>query len=431
MRSTPRTRSKNSPFLLGVTEKTLDNGLHLAAKQLPLLVPNIRTSLGEPGAVHVLLTFSAGSIFETEQELGYTHLVEHVLAERLERLAPHLLIHAITSHARTDFHCTVTPGSVRQLIKFLSTCFDPIAKTELDRAKAPILREIVQQESAEDAAEIKFYRSLLGKKLSRSQLGTLEGIRNAAIEDVKAFHARHFYPANAQLFLAGNIPENTMALVENHLSPYPSPGGPLTPQFDRHTKLKKEKGDRYISHQQAAYLLRDDGESDAVIRIVMNAPNTSHKGYYAALLSGTLLQHRLFKRLRADGRIYSLTVEYRMTGNRGYYEIDGRLRAADLEDGIADIFSTMDKMKKKITRKELALVKEQYFLDLNRHLSDFAGQLNYLQLWVQHRISPEDIMEWLLRIEPQEVQRIAQTFFPSRYADPSYRMIIRTCKSEW
>ncbi len=216
----------------------LPNGLRFAVKRNG--VP--------PGQVAIRIAVDVGSLHEQESEMGYAHLLEHLLfreskyvpdgeAKRIwQRFGATFGsdTNAQTSPTQTVYKLDlpqVTAANLDESMKILSGMMAaPIfTATGVDAEKQVVVAEKRESEGPRmdmiEAANEHFYR---GQRLAiRPVIGTNETLMAATPESVGAFHARWYRPENVVISIAGDLPiADLEKVVVKHFSDWSAEGTP-------------------------------------------------------------------------------------------------------------------------------------------------------------------------------------------------------------
>ncbi|KAJ7516395.1 hypothetical protein O6H91_22G056800 [Diphasiastrum complanatum] len=188
----------------------LDNGLRYVI--LPNKVP--------PNRFEAHMEMHVGSVDEAEHEQGIAHMIEHVAflgSKKREKL----LGTGARSNAYTDFHHTVfhvhspvtAQGSNEPLLPLVLDALHEIAfkpkflLSRIEKERRAILSELQMMNTIEYRVDCQLLQQLHSENLLgyRFPIGLEEQIKNWDPETIKAFHERWYYPANATLFIVGDI----------------------------------------------------------------------------------------------------------------------------------------------------------------------------------------------------------------------------------
>ncbi|XP_074560219.1 LOW QUALITY PROTEIN: stromal processing peptidase, chloroplastic [Curcuma longa] len=161
-----------------------------------------------------------GSIDEEEDEQGIAHMIEHVAflgSKKREKL----LGTGARSNAYTDFHHTVfhihspttTKDSHADLVPSVLDALNEIAfhpkflPSRVEKERRAILSELQMMNTIEYRIDCQLLQHLHSEnKLSkRFPIGLEEQIKKWEPEKIQKFHERWYFPANATLYLVGDI----------------------------------------------------------------------------------------------------------------------------------------------------------------------------------------------------------------------------------
>ncbi|CAI0397673.1 unnamed protein product [Linum tenue] len=216
----------------------LKNGLRYLI--LPNKVP--------PNRFEAHMEVHAGSIDEEEDEQGIAHMIEHVAflgSKKREKL----LGTGARSNAYTDFHHTVfhihspttNKGADGDLLPSVLDALNEIAfqpkflAARVEKERRAILSELQMMNTIEYRVDCQLLQHLHSEnKLSkRFPIGLAEQIKKWDADKIRKFHERWYYPANATLYIVGDIDNVSMTINqietvfeqagENEAAPTPAP----------------------------------------------------------------------------------------------------------------------------------------------------------------------------------------------------------------
>ena len=205
---------------------TLKNGLRIIGER----IPHFRS-------VSVGFWVGSGSQYETPDEAGLSHFLEHMvfkgtekrttrqIAEEMDKVGGQL--NAFTSKECTCFYAKVVDEHLPLAMDVLSDLvtapiFDP---AELEKEKGVVIEEInMSADDPEDSVhELLMLANYGDQPVARPILGTEEKIAAYSPEDLRAYWKKMYRPQNTVLALAGNYDWNTVvALAEKLLDKWSS-----------------------------------------------------------------------------------------------------------------------------------------------------------------------------------------------------------------
>jgi len=208
---------------------TLKNGLAY------VILPNASPA----GRFEAHLEVFAGSADERDDQQGIAHLVEHV-AYMGSRKRERLFGTGSQTNAYTDFHHTVfyaccpdeapqPEGALNQLLlgrggsPMLPRALDALCEVlqaqflpaRVEKERAAVLSEMSMVNTIEYRVECQILRTLHAENAlaRRFPIGLEDQIKNWSVEDVVAFHAEHYRPDNALLYVVGDVKADDVELA--------------------------------------------------------------------------------------------------------------------------------------------------------------------------------------------------------------------------
>jgi zinc protease len=194
--------------LAGLTKIKLPNGVSAIIKE---------SNRAPVAAVQVWV--KAGSSYETDDEAGITHLIEHMifkgtkkrgageLARTIESIGGS--INAYTSLDYTVYHCEVPSRFLAEAMDVLSdavlnSSFDP---AELAREKKVVLEEMKMREDMPAAALSELLMAVSYKRhpYGRPVIGFTRTVESFTRQDILNYMARRYRPENIHVIVAGDI----------------------------------------------------------------------------------------------------------------------------------------------------------------------------------------------------------------------------------
>jgi predicted Zn-dependent peptidase len=159
-----------------------------------------------------------GSSTELDDELGYFHIIEHMLfkgtrkrtsrqiVEAIEKVGG--AINAVTSREYTSYYVSLIRDELPLALDILSDMvYNPVLKnSDLELEKRVIVEEIKSYEdSPEDFLYDEYYHEIFGgHPLGRNIAGTKESVLNVTESKLKKFYKKHYLPENLILSVSGN-----------------------------------------------------------------------------------------------------------------------------------------------------------------------------------------------------------------------------------
>jgi predicted Zn-dependent peptidase len=171
----------------------------------------------------------AGSMYETSDESGITHFLEHVSIRNVNKAMDGGLyalldregieFNASTYYEMIQFYMNGSMGKFRACSDVLSELFSPIIldKAEIDAERKRIKAEI--READDRSSLLAFTNSLVhkGTSLSASITGTLSGVSKISAGRLERYRQRIFTRDNLFVYITGNFSEEDLSYLVSRL----------------------------------------------------------------------------------------------------------------------------------------------------------------------------------------------------------------------
>lgn len=169
--------------------------------------------------VSINICVRVGSRFETEQEAGICHLIEHMLFKGTERLGAGEVakrieanggdVNAYTSFDETVYYCTLASRHFEAGLDILSdavlnSVFDP---DELGREKEVVIEEILRSKDSPGKvlSEAMFQKAFPTHNYGRPIIGFQETVKGFSRDKILDFYRSWYVPENLVVVMAGDF----------------------------------------------------------------------------------------------------------------------------------------------------------------------------------------------------------------------------------
>lgn len=223
---------------------TLPNGLRYA----------VRKNGVPPGQVSIRVRIDAGSLYETDDEQGYAHFMEHLVFRGSQYVADNEAkrtwqrlgatfgsdTNASTTFTQTVFKLdlpSATPETVDESLKILSGMMEaPTFDDKVVNSERPVV--LAEQREA-PGPQVRYGDAMraaifAGQPFaSRSPIGTTKTLNAATAASMRAFHDKWYRPERAVVIISGDIdPVVFEQLVDKNFSSWKGKGpNPADPDF--------------------------------------------------------------------------------------------------------------------------------------------------------------------------------------------------------
>lgn len=293
----------------------LDSGLRIVTEAMP----SVRSA-----ALGVFI--GVGSVAESHEEAGLSHLIEHMLFRGTPRYASleiDQIFDAMGAELNAGTGKESTSVYTRVLDRHLDRAFDVIAdmvwRPKFDATELDAEREIVLEEIAmyEDDPQDKVFDVLGGAvfgehPLGRAIIGRADVVAGTPATGLAAFHAARYVPGNVVVAAAGSVDHDQLVAMVRDSAPAARNGTvdvPSVVELQARSRFVRKDTEQYHVCLGAPGLARDD-ERRFALRILDN------------VLGGTS-SSRLFVEIREKRglayAVYSFAAQYAHTGQVGLY----------------------------------------------------------------------------------------------------------------
>ncbi len=294
----------------------LENGVRVVVKRMEGLL-----------SVTMGVLVGTGAAFETAEEDGISHFIEHMqykgtssrtafeISDAFDALGAQ--VNAFTGKDLTCFYAKATSDHAAEAFGLLADLFlnSTFPEEEMEREKGVVVEEInMNEDTPDDLCLDLLARAAFGtENYGRNILGTAENVRSFTREQMFSYKKKRYCPENIVLSFAGNISaKEGRALAERYF------GGMEKGTFEKRDKQVVFHTDSIFKKkpiEQAHFALcfptvpRDDALFPAVQLL-------------SAVLGGNM-SSRLFKRIREElglaYSVFSYTTHYLETGTFTVY----------------------------------------------------------------------------------------------------------------
>lgn len=205
-----------------VKQKTYPNGLRMIVKQLDGVF-----------SVSTGILVGAGSRYETPQNNGISHFIEHMMFKGTERRNAFEIsdaidsiggqINAFTTKENTCYYVKSTAEHTERAVEVLSDIFfnSVFDERELEKEKGVVIEEINMNEDAPEdlcfdmLAEAQFGKTGLGATI----LGPIENVSSFTKKDIYNYMQGLYHPENTVICYAGKITfDEAVALTDKYFA---------------------------------------------------------------------------------------------------------------------------------------------------------------------------------------------------------------------
>lgn len=398
------------------TQFKLDNGLVVALQNIPGYM------------IYAKLNVNYSVFHEKNSEQGMSHFLEHCLVtggsknytpQQANNLRDTGFMNAFTSLGKIQF---VADMLTEDFETWLDLTSDHIFNPRFDVQRVEGERKRVQREIADSKSGILYgYQKVFNKLFygnhpkGKEILGSSQVISNASVNLIKNFHASGFHPNNMDLILVGNLPENTLEIVEKYFGNFTS-GKDTRFTFPKLKPLQIREVIRApLPH---CINVENPDESCANISLDFRGPikQEAEADSVWALnqILGGDVSSRLYQILGLDkGLSYSFGATYDGSYNVGQIAVNAKVPAKRIGSAVDAIFNEIHKLKTELVDEEnIQRVKRKARYGLLKTLCSNEGFSHVLENYLEYGLTIDDLIKRYEAITPESVLAVANKYYP-------------------
>ncbi len=386
-----------------------------------ILVPQADTQ-----SVTVLVMYPVGSRYELEKMSGVSHYIEHLMFKGTKKRPSTLVLTREIDRLGAEYNAFTgkeyTAYYIKTDAKFTETALDILSDMlfnslfdakEMEREKGPIIEELRMYKDnpimrIDSLFEDLFYA---GCPLGRDIGGTEKHVKSFRRPEVLSYRDKYYGPNNMTIIVAGRMPENVNALVDNYFGREKSRGAPS----------RAFKPFCFGSEKRAERLILERKHTDQV-QIMLGFPGFKYTAEENAIMSvlntifGGSMSSRLFIQIRERrGLAYMIRSGDDHFRDTGYAYVRAGLEAKNINKAIDVVASEIRKlMTKGVTQRELEDGKTHIRGGLTLSMEDSSAQANWYahEFWFNDKIeTPEEKLAKVERVTRSDIQEIAKKVF--------------------
>ncbi|MGE5676018.1 MAG: M16 family metallopeptidase [Mycobacterium leprae] len=392
---------------------TLPSGLRVITESIPYV-----------RSASVGVWVGAGSSWETPQNMGISHLIEHMLfkgtpSRTARQIAQEIdgrggNLNAYTAKEQTCYYAKVLDEHLPVAIDVLAdmvlhSMFDP---NHLAKEKGVVVEEIKMYEDVPDDLVHDLFAAAMweGHALGRPIVGTEETVQSFTREQILGYCASHYIPSNIVIAAAGNVEHQQVVdlvarafdeLGQRSGSVPDWPAAPTDPQGPRSILRVKE-------HEQVHLV------------VGMKGLYQDHDDLYALHLLNTVLgggaSSRLFQEIREERAlaysVFSYQSSFQSTGNFAVYAGVSPKAVNEVLELILKEYRTMG--ENGLTAEELKAAKDQLKGEIMLGLESTSGRMTRLgrgELTRGRVLSPDEIVAKIDAVTLEGAAALAHRLF--------------------
>ncbi len=392
-----------------VERKVLQNGLTVVYEKIDY-VRSVSTGV----------FIKNGSVHESEDNLGISHFIEHMLFKgtnkrsakqiAVEMDAVGGVLNAYTTKEYTCYHTKILDTYFSLSTDILS---DMILNPKLSDSDIEMERNVVFEEIAmyEDAPEELVHDLFLeaawgaGAGIGAPTLGTHETLNLFTVDNIRAYMKKTYIPQNCVIAVTGNLPDGFMDIIEEQFGLWKSgeKENVLSFQQFKPTIITKSKDIEQIHFCIGFEAFNGDNEKNYDLLAFNN-------------IFGSSMSSDLFQKVREEkGLVYSIFSYLSNFVSMGAMVVSASMHPKNLGEVLNIIYDSIEKAKKhEILPERCFQAKEQlkgnYIMGLENVNSRMQSIGRSYLLYKKNR-SPEEVLKKIDNITYEGVCKVVDNVF--------------------
>ncbi len=399
-----------------MTKKILKNGLTAIVKE----------SHRAP-VVAVQIWVKAGSTYETEQQAGITHLIEHMIFKGSEKYPAGELastietlggtINAYTSYDYTVYHCVVPSDHLDTALEILQDAvFHPaIDPQELAREKEVVLEEMRMRN---DRPESRLFEELMRISYEKAPyrrpiIGYENTVKSFTRDDILNYMAQRYRPVHMAIVVTGDIDSRkAMKLIEQRFEKEPEKPGvkmifPEEP-VQQTIRFSREEMDC----QQAHLAISFSGLPS------FDSADTPTLDLLGALLSDGESSRLVLSLKNRKQLVTAIDAAAFTPAGPGLFEVSATLDPKNIEKALEEIFYQIYRIKfSEISQDELEKAKTQVvtsFVFAQETMEGEARKIGVFQMLTGDAANASKYIQQVQAVTPEDLKMAAIKYFKEK-----------------
>ncbi len=391
---------------------TLKNGLRI-----------ITAPMQGTQTVTVLVMTGVGSRYETKQEAGLSHFVEHILFKGTKKRPNTLAIseeldaiggsfNAYTGKSRTAYYAKSDSNHFNLILDVISDIYlnSKIENKEINRERGTILQEMAMYEDMPSQTVGDVFEKLLygNQRLGREIIGTKKAVKSFTRKDFVQYLKRFYTAKNTVICVAGKFDEKKELTK-------------IKKSFSKINLGEKEEFQKVVEKQNVPKLKIKDKKTDQTNLILgVRAYNAFHPDRYALKLLAVILGGNMSSRMFISVREKLGLAYYIQTGtdsyqDAGYLSTQAGVDHKKLPLVIESILKEYKNItQRKVSEKELQKAKDYIKGKTVMGLESSNAVAEFLinqETYRNEILTSEQIFTKLDKITVEDIQRLAKDIF--------------------
>ncbi len=331
--------------------------------------------------VYFDLSIKAGSRYESSENNGISHLVEHIFSKKIiDSLQKHSWIksyindnfYSYTNEDRTSYEFKILKNDLVKILQAISLVFK---KNDINKKEVFFEKEVIREELVEKEMDYFYnFNKIIKKKLYRNNslmydvLGSKRSLKKISLFDIKKFIDNFYVPENMILSICGDLDfHKTLNLLEK----INFPSSNKTTKQIINFKSYSYRGD------SIEIISKDKFKQGFFSWHVPYFNNLAEKNVKLEFLL-EILNNYLFYNLQQSFPLYSLDVNLRSFSDFADCYIEASLSSVKMVDFYTELYRLLEKFYRSFKEKDLKNYKEKKINSLLLTMDDPVESINMI-----------------------------------------------------
>lgn len=384
-------------------EKVLSNGIRVAAERVPYV-----------SSVSLGVWVGNGSRYETAEENGISHFIEHMVFKGTQNRSAHDIaiemdsvggqINAFTTRECTCFYAKTLGEYVDTSIDILSDMvFEPLLSADdMELERRVVLEEIAMYEdSPEDIVYDLFASTVWGDTpMGRTILGTPQTLENITPDIMREYMRTHYTSKNIVLAISGCFDDSIFDKLDE--------------KFGQRSISDSEVVSERVGYTKGSAFINRDFEQVQLVA-GFNGIDIYDESVYSLLVFnnvfGSGMSSRLFQNIREKrGLVYSVGAGHSAYDGTGTFDISAATTPDNMYEVAQLIVNEVNEIKRTgLTDSEIERAKIQLkgnYLLANENVGARMQAIGRASLLRRKLRTPEEIINKITAVSKDDVEKI-------------------------
>ncbi len=372
-------------------------------------------------SVVTMVLVKTGSRNETNEQLGISHVLEHMVFKGTKKYPTPLVLASTVDSLGAEFNAFTgkeyTGFYIKSAAEYLDQSLDVLAEmtlhpqlreADLEREKGVIIEEIRMYADQPRERVAEEFENLLfqGSNLGRLIIGSPETVRNVHSQDLKQYMDQWYRGENFLVMAVGKVnPPEVTKKIERLFSS--APKSQLKPYVDKGRFGSKKELRIQKKTEQTHFVVGVPGLSANDKRIAIEM-------VLSTILGGNM-SSRLFVEVREKrGLAYYVGTTREHFYDVGYFAARAGVKKNQFEEALKVVKKEMFALADTLKNEEITRAKKYLLGKITLSLEDPMGVVRWFGGHLVRGLEidqPDEYMAKIKAVQPEEVKKLAQELF--------------------